>query len=169
MNFFHDSGKIGGGGGDYGGGGGNGKAFRADLSPDGNVWFFSLTDKNKDKWLVPVSMGEFVVMRQIMQAAIPSFLGIDKALQQISIDDGESSSSFNNNTFGGNSNYNSNSSSNNNNNNMMMSNDDDTRKIMMIQEQEIHLLRVQNNVGVIGWINCKIYYHKKSKRDLLIF
>jgi len=127
VNFFHDSGKIGGGGGDYGGGGGggNGKAFRADLSPDGNVWFFSLTDKNKDKWLVPVSMGEFVVMRQIMQAAIPSFLGIDKALQQISIDDGESSSSFNNNTFGGNSNYNSNSSSNNNNNNMM-SNDDDT-------------------------------------------
>ena len=83
-----------------------------------------MTDKNKDKWLVPVSMGEFVVMRQIMQAAIPSFLGIDKALQQISIDDGESSSSFNNNTFGGNSNYNSNSSS--NNNNMMMSNDDDT-------------------------------------------
>jgi hypothetical protein len=107
VNFFHDSSKVGGGDDSNFGGGGNGKAFRADLSPDGNVWFFSLTDRNKDKWLVPVSLGEFVVLRQIMQAAIPSFLGIDVALQQTNMED-SGSSSFNNNRFVGNDNFGSN-------------------------------------------------------------
>lgn len=98
VSFFHDSAKVGGGG--DSGYSGNGKGFNINLSPDGGVWFFTLTDKSQDKWLVPVSMGEFVVMRQIMQAAIPSFLGIDRALQQEKMVDDGVSSSYNN-AFGG--------------------------------------------------------------------
>ena len=51
---------------------------------------------------------------------------------------------------------------------MMMSNDDDTSGNNDDSRAEIHLLRVQNQLVVIGWINCKIYYHKKSKRFINI-
>ena len=92
VQFYHDS-SLGGNDSDGSfGGGGAGKGFRADLSPDGNVWFFSLTDRSKEKWLVPVSMGEFVVVRQIMQAAIPAFLGVDVYLNGgAEINDGDMS------------------------------------------------------------------------------
>ena len=60
--------------------GGTGKTFRSDPTKDGNGFFFSLTDKN-DKVLVPVTMGEFVVIRQLMQHAIPYLVAFDMALQ----------------------------------------------------------------------------------------
>ena len=100
VQFYHDS-SLGGNDSDGSfGGGGTGKGFRADLSPDGNVWFFSLTDRSKEKWLVPVSMGEFVVVRQIMQAAIPAFLGVDVYLNGgAEINDGDMSYAQGGNAF----------------------------------------------------------------------
>ena len=71
--------------------GGTGKTFRSDPTKDGNGFFFSLTDKN-DKVLVPVTMGEFVVIRQLMQHAIPYLVAFDMALQAGS--DGGNTSSY---------------------------------------------------------------------------
>ena len=70
--------------------GGGGKTFRSDPTKDGAGFFFSLTDKN-DKVLVPVTMGEFVVIKQLMQHAIPYLVAFDMALQAGS--DGGSNSS----------------------------------------------------------------------------
>mgnify|MGYP006090402569 CR=1 FL=1 len=96
------------------------KRVNVDPMTQGDGFFVSLTSGGNNKISIPVSSGEFIVVRQLLLDAIPHLLGFDAAWNLTSMEPKASTNNTNN--YGGNSNSynnnnNSNTSSSNNNNN----------------------------------------------------
>jgi len=77
LEFFHDPGKGGSGEGSVS------KVLRVEPTPDGNGYFFSITmsDKaaaSKSSLSIPVSLGEFGVLKSLFNYSLPHLLGFDE-------------------------------------------------------------------------------------------
>ena len=91
------------------------KRVNVDPTPQGDGFFVSI-QSNQNKLSIPVSTGEFVVVRQLLLGAIPHLLGFDAAWNLTAMspeakDFGGSNFNSNSNSGGNTSNYNNSSSS----------------------------------------------------------